>query len=412
MLNQGDYQAAFGRPDPAFTRRMRQTVFELTLREEPVVRRKLRVSLLVSVFIAILLAAIAFAAAQKWDIIDFFRFADQPIEPLKSAEHMVANNLGSAENGRLCITVREAVYDGLYVRAVVEIAPAEGAGLMLVDPWGDPDVPLSKVVQDMAESLGKTAYFVDYPAIRETTGVELVSADPHEVDMAGPPSERYALESDAIAFNLAYAVSEGSPDALSLELNMRAPDDDLAVPFRLTKTGDALVFKLIPDKTSIPDAGFELNSATIRLTPLAGVLDVLWTQSVIEPVALGGESSIYVTKNGKYFHRRSDCAGMTNARLATVREAKADGRLQCPYCLIGKPRKADLTFELLDENGDLIDIIDTWSRPLTIENGGQAIRTVGIFQPSEKAHSVYSLRPVDSFTAERFEPLRCTIAKE
>ena len=95
---------------------------------------------------------------------------------------------------------------------------------------------------------------------------------------------------DSIVFSLACAVSEGSPGALSLEVRMRTPDDDLAVPFRLNKTGDALVLKLIPEKTEIPDAGFSLNSATLRLTPLAGVLDILWTQNVIESAALGGES--------------------------------------------------------------------------------------------------------------------------
>ena len=105
-------------------------------------RKKLRVGLLVAALIVLLLAAAGIRDGDEVGHHRLFQLLRQPVEPLKAARHMLASNLGSAENGRLAHDrPARAVYDGFYVRAVVEVAPAGQSGLMLVDPWGDPGRP-------------------------------------------------------------------------------------------------------------------------------------------------------------------------------------------------------------------------------------------------------------------------------
>ncbi len=54
--------------------------------------------------------------------------------------------------------------------------------------------------------------------------------------------------------------------------------------------------------------------------------------------AATGETLVYYTPNGKYFHVRYDCSGMTGAELHTAHEAACSNKHHCPVC-IGKDAK-------------------------------------------------------------------------
>jgi len=415
VLNQRDYQKAFGPPDPAFARAVRGKVMELTRREEPVMRRKLRVSLLIAALILALLAAATLAAASRWGILDFFKLYEQPIQPLSTAEGIIQRDLGFAEDGRLRMAIREAVYDGMEVRAVVEVAPAEGAKLMLLGPWGSPDDQTEDgsgtTYAEKAEAEGKTAYPVDYPALMEVPGgAKLTFQDPRaDVYGVGPWSDLYVREGESILFCLTGAVS-GAPDSIRLAVGMNEPHEGLKVAFELKKSGRVTTVRLAPERAAPPEAGCEVRSAALHITSLVGYAEVNYALTPRKLPAFGEETTVYATKNGRYFHRVSGCSGMENALPQAAKEAKANGKAQCPVCFSREPLNDNLSFELLDQDGNRIGLEDAWVQRSDRGKEAESYRLIGVFEASGGAQAAYALRPYDWQTGERYESIPLTAA--
>ena len=422
-MNRKDFRSAFGAPDPAFIRAVRRTALELTKKEEPVMKRKLRVSLLVAVLIVLLLAAAAFAAATHWGILDFFKLYDQPIQPMASAKGMISSDLGSDQNDKLRMTVREAVYDGAVVRAVVEIAPREGSNLLLVDPWSSQELDSGDRAGDSSKSGGKAPYAPDTLLLLDTRSLpgegRSVSSLTYDELKFFPPladssSEGYLCvsEGDALIYSLTGVVKNqgDGPLALTAALPVHG-DKTLAVSFELAKAAGEKRWTLIPEKAELDDAGCILLQAGLRSTPLAGYIDISFKLKPRVPAAIDGRTTVYTTKKGLYFHLFEHCSGMENAVSTTVNEAEAEGKKECPVCLTGDRTYASLDFELLDAQGKLIGTQEYWAKQPEDENPDpdEIFRVRGLLQPFDQALETYFLRPFDDQTGERFTAIRCAV---
>ena len=378
-------------------------------------RRKLRAGLLVAVLIAMLLAAAGLAAASQWGLLDFFKLYEQPIRPLSTAEGIIARDLGGAADDALRMTVREAVYDGMEVRAVVEVTPAEGAKLMLLGPWGSPDDQIEDgsgaTWAEKAEAEGRTAYPVDYPALMEVPGgAKLTFQDPNaDVYGVGPWSDLYVREGDSILFCLTGAVN-GAPDSIKLAVGMDEPHQDLMVPFELKKSGRVTTVRLIPEQAAPPEAGCEVRSVALHITSLVGYAEVNYILTPRKPPDFGDGTTVYATKKGRYFHRVSGCSGMENALLQAAKEAKASGKAQCPVCFSREPLNDNLGFELLDRDGNRVGLEDAWVQRFDRGEETASYRLVGVFEASGAAQRAYFLRPYDRQTRERYEAVHLIAA--
>jgi hypothetical protein len=425
-MNQRNFRSAFGAPDPAFVRAVRRTALELTKREEPVMRRKLRVSLLVAVLIVLLLAAVAFAAANHWGVLDFFKLYEQPIQPMESAKDMISTNLGCDENAKLRMTVREALYDGAVVRVVVEVAPKQCSNLLLVDPWSSLELDSGDGAGDSwrekAKASGKTLYTPDVLFLLDTrslpgNGQNLQSLSYDDLkffpSLAESLSAGYLCvsENDALVYSLTGVVKE--KETGSLDLTVALPvygDKTLAISFDLANAVGEKTWKLIPEKAELDDAGCILMLAELHSTPLSGYIDVTFKLKPRTPAAIDGQTTVYATKKGLYYHLFEHCSSMENANAMTVSEAEAKGKQECPVCLTGDRTYSSLDFELLDAQGNAIGLQEYWAKQPEDENPDpdEIFRIRGLFQPFEQAQAVYFLQPFDKETGERFQAVRCT----
>ncbi len=394
-------------------------------------KRKLRVSLLVAVLIVILLAAVAFAAATRWGVLDFFKLYDQPIEPLETAEGMISRDLGSDENERLSMTVREAMYDGKNVRVVVEVAPAKDSNLMLVDLWTyaelDSGDGAGKDYRDKAASSGKALYTPDELFLLDTSSLpsegQRISNLTYDdlkyfKSLADSLSEGCLCvrEGDALVYSLTGAIQDQGDGPLAVTAALPVyGDKTLAVSFELARAAVEKVWKLVPEKSELDDAGCILLLAKLHSTPLAGYIDVSFRLKPRTPaVAIDGQTMVYSTKKGLYFHLFEHCSGMEHATPMTVNEAKAKGKRECPTCLTGDCIDSSLDFELLDAQENPIGLQEYWAKQPEDENPDpdEIFRMRGLFQSFDQAQAAYFLRPFDSQTGERFAAIRCTVEEQ
>lgn len=127
-MNRQDWQRAFGEPDEAFQRYLRQTLDNL---EDRRVKTRYRFpTVLAAVLLVMLLAGAGFAAGQL-GIFDLITGVG--IQPLADAERLVERNLGMSENDRATLSVEEAVFDGQGILVKCRLRLKDGDGYALFD---------------------------------------------------------------------------------------------------------------------------------------------------------------------------------------------------------------------------------------------------------------------------------------
>ena len=151
MKTRADFQNMFEPADAGFEDAVRRALRGVKRYGASAPRKKLRVGLVFAVFLCLLLAAAALAAAFRWGVLDFVtkrtageaRVLPEATELVQSAEAIsqAGGHLKDAD-----FSVRQAVYDGNQAYVVVE-ARAKDAGVMLTDGWSDPSGRIMNLLQ-------------------------------------------------------------------------------------------------------------------------------------------------------------------------------------------------------------------------------------------------------------------------
>jgi hypothetical protein len=64
-----------------------------------------------------------------------------------------------------------------------------------------------------------------------------------------------------------------------------------------------------------------------------------------------GQTYVYATTAGKYYHAKGNCSGMKNARKVTMATAKGKGKTACPVCMKAKTETSNATYVYATQSG-------------------------------------------------------------
>ena len=166
-----------------FTRALEKTLTNLEEIRPARRRIPLRAALVAAVLFS-LAAGMATAWVRHWSIADFLR-QDAALPPQEAAQIAGAareasvKNLGSDSNGVLRMTVREAVYDGMEILVLVEVAP-EHDDCYPVDwltEWWQESLPQEELERRTGKRIVETGECFFLPPHRMPTGREPVYED-------------------------------------------------------------------------------------------------------------------------------------------------------------------------------------------------------------------------------------------
>lgn len=316
--------------EPALARRICRAVRK---EEEAPMKKRFKLSLSIALVLlaALLLASVTFALSDAWGVMDFFTDTDESIRPLDGTEEQIRQNLGSAEDERMRMEIREALFDGKGVEMVIEISPKDKEHWLYSD-WTD-----------------YTDEEINRPGKIELTGFPAITINQEDV-------ESY-MDVRREGEGLVYYLSGWTGETVD-QIVPTVSFEGLSVETRLSASqGERL--KLIPGPQ--PD-GLEILEADIFSTPLANYLTVRYRaqhgpgETDPQPYKIDPELTYYGNQEGRLFHRVSDCSGMENARR--MEADQLEGKTPCPLCVgesdSGPSSGLSWKMELLDAEHHLI----------------------------------------------------------
>ncbi len=130
-MNEQNWKGAFGPTPEAFKKNISFAIHKV--KEEPPVKKIKAATILALSMIILLMAAVAYAAATQWGIFSFMEYRyDQKMPP--EAQNALQTNLPQTggEEADVTIKVREALYDGKQIHAIVEVRPKERDKVLLM----------------------------------------------------------------------------------------------------------------------------------------------------------------------------------------------------------------------------------------------------------------------------------------
>ena len=321
------------RVDEALARRIRRAAREKE--EAPVKKRfKMSLSLALVLLAVLLLASAALALSDAWGVMDFFGGA-----ALDGAEERIQRGLGSAQDQRMRMEIREALFDGKGVQMVIECSPRD-QGQWLYSDWAD-YTPEEMARPGKIELAGFPDIFLEQPVLDGFSDVR--------------------REGESLVYYL-MSWNEETTDQIAPTVSF----EGLSVETRLS-AGQGKRMKLTPGPQ--PE-GLEILEAEIFSTPLANYLTVRYRaqhapgQTGIQPYEIDPALTYYGTGGGRLFHRVSDCSGMEGAQL--LDPAQLEGKSPCPLCVgeSGSGANPGLRWrmELLHPDGRPIDCYNSITR--------------------------------------------------
>ena len=338
-----------------FTRALEKTL--INLEEARPARRRipLRAALVAAVLFS-LAAGMATAWVRHWSIADFLR-QDAALPPQEAAQIAGAareasvKNLGSDSNGVLRMTVREAVYDGMEMLVLVEVAP-EHDDCYPVDwltEWWQESLPQEELERRTGKRIVETGECFFLPPHRMPTGREPV----YEDAKGGEYTTTFAVkrEGNSLVYLLTVRPGEGTymdeeeSVFCVMPCSRFAP---LVVRLEIERFSQPEVGELVVNG-AFDEALLTLRGAALTRTPLNAHLAIDFTLPT--PATPPASSDlVYFTQGGVFYHAVSGCMG-TNPNLAehrTVADAESFGKEACPSCVLAHPT---IRFALVDQTG-------------------------------------------------------------
>ena len=338
-----------------FTRALEKTLTNLEEIRPARRRIPLRAALVAAVLFS-LAAGMATAWVRHWSIADFLR-QDAALPPQEAAQIAGAareasvKNLGSDSNGVLRMTVREAVYDGMEILVLVEVAP-EHDDCYPVDwltEWWQESLPQEELERRTGKRIVETGECFFLPPHRMPTGREPV----YEDAKGGEYTTTFDVkrEDNSLVYLLTVRPGEGTymdeeeSVFCVMPCSRFAP---LVVRLEIERFSQPEVGELVING-AFDEALLTLRGAALTRTPLNAHLAIDFTlpTSATPPAS---SDLVYFTQGGVFYHAVSDCMGMDSnlAEHRTVTEAESLGKEPCPNCILALP---EMRFALLAEDG-------------------------------------------------------------
>lgn len=338
-----------------FTRALEKTLTNLEEIRPARRRIPLRAALVAAVLFS-LAAGMATAWVRHWSIADFLR-QDAALPPQEAAQIAGAareasvKNLGSDSNGVLRMTVREAVYDGMEILVLVEVAP-EHDDCYPVDwltEWWQESLPQEELERRTGKRIVETGECFFLPPHRMPTGREPV----YEDAKGGEYTTTFDVkrEDNSLVYLLTVRPGEGTYMDEEESVFCVMPCSRLAplvVRLEIERFSQPEVGELVVNG-AFDEALLTLRGAALTRTPLNAHLAIDFTlpTSATPPAS---SDLVYFTQGGVFYHAVSGCMG-TNPNLAehrTVADAESFGKEACPSCVLAHPT---IRFALVDQTG-------------------------------------------------------------
>lgn len=332
-----DLRNAFMPVTERFHDRVDRTLAQIIEQEErpPMKKAIWRTALIAAILTAFCLGT-ALAVGNMLGILDFFG-KGQDIEAREDAERSIQKNLGSYETELLRLTVREAVYDGRSVRAVIEVCPIDAAKHVVACPWLDGSQD-DEPAEALAERTGRAIAIL--PALHANSNTDSIPAD------YGEPSFAMRRQGDSV-FLYAEAGVESRDGAVAPEqISMVFTDDitdDTQEPLRIRID---IARCEVENTEYMTDAGnfddIRVVSVTLTQTPFAEYIEVSYAANTLSrqsdpSVSPNADTTYYGTAAGRFIHTDPECSGMRRANILTPEEIYANGYEGiCPVCAGGE----------------------------------------------------------------------------
>ena len=312
------WDEAFGGVPASFSARLEQTIDHLE-EETPVKKRIACRAVLVAATVLIMVGT-ALAASGGQEILEFIGRMNW-FTPADDVLSQTSYDLGEARSELLRLSVREGLYDGSHVYAVLEVEALDKARYFPALDATAPEALLfdGETAQEYARRVNKQ--YVD-PGV---VSMYVENAHGEEGNTAA------VINGETLTVWLDWALVGESPDEVSAVAVMDDGEEETCVRFTLPKT-------------EVPTARYEAQ----RLT--GGAFRVLWaerqdslfyTRFTIAYDAPGEaflrtDESYYAVENGSFFHWRKDCGALASAagEVFRISGAEAEERLlgSCPEC--------------------------------------------------------------------------------
>lgn len=325
-----DLGGAFPPVPERFHARLEGTLRSLEKKEEEKVRKFAFSTALVAAIVSVLLVGTALAVGSSLGLIDFLK--EETVAPLDNAIESITTDLGSVQSDSLCLTVREAVYDGACVRSLVEVTPVEPEKYVLTCLWlGDEADSMQAEDEALAAETGRQLLPIDYLWSGSL-------ADSIPMDFT---SDRYILrrEGDSLLFYVESLLTPREEGVISDSINMalfldEGEESSLRVPFTLDR-------QTLASAVYTPDtAAFEnvtIEEITLTQTPFAEYLNVTYSAvRVGDAPTVDPQATYYGTRIGRFAHLDPACSGMQGAEEMTAEQVLEKGvDYLCPICAGG-----------------------------------------------------------------------------
>lgn len=332
-----DLSNAYGDVSPQFHARVEQTINDIRLEEvKPMKQITLRTALIIAAALVVL-SGVALAVGDALGLIDIFS-SRHSLTPGDGAKDSVSTNLYTAQTERLSFALREAVYDGMCVRALIEVAPLEPEKFIvgfIGDSEGEDNSMQTIIDDEIAERTGRTilkAGFLSLDFGNDKEGYMNLYMNTLCV--------RTYREDDKLLIytetGISSADGESPPDTLELRYSLHLGNDyaEVYIPFILEKC-ELERADYAPVDSPIP--GVELTGVSVTQTPFANYLNIAYTYTSPEyGLVYSPGVKYYGTKFGIFIHTDETCSGMLNAIEMSYDEAVATYKQLCPVCASGE----------------------------------------------------------------------------
>lgn len=247
MKKRKELQSVFGNADPGFVNAVNRTLETIKREEEERHMKKFSMGLVIAIA-CMLLATVAFAAAERWGVFDFI--TDRyDVKVLPQAQEIVHKEFAGSTTqiGDAIFGVREAVFDGQHVYITLAVTPANDS-VLLLGPDSTPDDMASDLLGD---ARGEGLTIRDWAAKHGKT--KLVQANVSGNALA--PGEQsiinsidYVTEDDGTLVLMTSGAYPGGKDKLDVELAC------ISLPFTVDE-------ELLQENVERGSLGFELAAA-------------------------------------------------------------------------------------------------------------------------------------------------------
>lgn len=370
-------------------------------------------SLAVALVAALLLAGTALVVGRLAGILDF---ASPRVED-ETARQYIEHNLATAQNGRICLTVREGYYDGEVARTILEIAPVRMEdSIVLHDWWHYPNGEGFFAPGETDWQEGSTHSIS--PSLEKAA---LPPGADGAIAVVGESKNYTEDKAEDLTNCRATAVREGNAVVLYIEGRIHSYVGKVDLGYSVyTENGEAVSVRFTLKEEGVENVpmefaavefyGLALQKVCVQYTPFAAFLQVTYApalsgEAVAESGAYDPAGIYYGTEGGHYGHGVPDCQGMANATEWTGQELLDMGRPPCPVCVVPdstKDKNSFLaqygwTFDLLAADGQsLLDADSPWTRYNNASLYGQPEewRTVSLpLRPDASLGGALSLEP-------------------